>query len=184
MRASARIAACVLLVAGLTLSAGCTTAAKRAYYEIRGAKGEIRLIDDLTREEFAGYQSLRFEPATTTIGPKLCPRTLRQAYDHYAHRLVDDLREDFPGGEPALAISTDVLYFQKKGLLGAAQLLCRVRFRENDRVVGDALVNVASKGFREGAADDLAETAVETIGKFLGKRSPPDEEDSGRRKDR
>jgi hypothetical protein len=169
--------ACVVLVAALAPLTGCFSVVTRGYYEVRGAKGTIEFIERLAPGDLARYRSVRFEPATTTIGSKLCPSEVRTAYDRSARNLPLQLRERFPGGDPTLDIATEVLFFQKKGLFGDAQLLSRVKFKEQDRLVGDAIVVVGSKAFREGDANALAETAVKTLGKFLEKGVTPEEEE-------
>ena len=177
MTTNSKIAGCALLVLGLSLATGCTTAVKRAYYEVRGAKGEFDFIQAPTSGAFDSCQSVRFEPAMTTIGSQLCPHSLCQAYDRHAAEFVNELQSQYPGGGPALAISSEILFFQKKGLFGAAQLLCRVRFTVDGHMTADALVNVGSKGFREGGTDALTETAVETIGKILDTHSHRDKDE-------
>ena len=169
----------MICVAALLTTTGCTTAAKQAFHEVLGARGEIKFIDEPSPEELDQYQSLRFEPAQTTIGPRLCPPALQRSYDAYADKLVLDLRDRFPGGEPMLTISTEILYFQEKGLFGAAQLLTRLKFTGGDRPVGDAIVVVGSKAFRAGSAGALTEASVETIGEFLKAGSPEEEDEEG-----
>ena len=169
----------MICVAALLATTGCTTAAKQAFHEVLGARGVIKFIDEPSPAELDQYQSRRFEPAQTTIGPRLCPPALRRSYDAYADKLVLDLGDRFPGGEPVLTISTEILYFQEKGLFGAAQLLARLKFTGGDRLVGDAIVVVGSKSFRAGGAGALVEASVKTIGKFLKAGSTEEEDEEG-----
>lgn len=157
----------LLLLTGMLPLTGCTTALKHAYYELRGAKGDIEFIQTPTAAELEACQGLRLSAVESTIGPKLCPPKLRVAYDRHARQLVSDLREEFPGGEPTLELGSEILYFHPKGLFGKAELIVRVRFVESGREIGDALVVVGSKAFRAGGANALADTAVSTLEKFL-----------------
>ncbi len=160
------LAAVPVLIALLSLS-GCTTAAKHAFYEVRGAQGSMLYINELQADDVRACQSVRFEPATTTIGPRLCPPAFQHEYDRAAQALTTELYGSFPGGPLALTISSDVLYFQKKGLLSGAQSLVRTRFSVDGRLLADAIVRVESRAFREGDHVALAEETIDTIGKTL-----------------
>lgn len=160
-------------LAGLTC--GCTTAAKQALYELRGARGKILWVSAPHRERLARIRSLVFEPATTTIGDRLCPVSFRNAYDRRAGEQLEALRTLYPGGEPRLRIEADVLYFQKKGLLSEAQSLTRVRMRDDLGLLADGIVRVESKSFRAGDEEDLAEETVDAICKFLRRGREQDE---------
>jgi hypothetical protein len=169
--------AAVLVLAALLPLSGCTTAAKHAFYEVRGAQGSMLYIDDLDADELRPCQSVRFEPATTTIGSRLCPPAFLHEYDRAAQAMTEKLRDQFPGGPPVLTITGDVLYFQKKGLLSGAQSLVRTRFTVDGRLLADAIVRVESRAFREGDHAALAEETIDTIGKALRRlTAPPDQE--------
>ena len=179
MTASVTRWACLLgLAAALSLS-GCTTMAKQAFYEFRGAKGSIHFIQPGVEPElFTRFRAVRFEPVTTSIGPYLCPPKLRGEYDDAARELETKLKEYYPGGEPGLTVSGEILYFQRKGIMSGAECLSRVRFTEDGDLVADAIVHVESKSFREGGTSALAETSVQTVGKLLKQAQAPEEEDA------
>jgi len=155
--------------------AGCSTAIKQVYYEVRGAKSDIMLISQFQSDTLAAYQSLRFEPATTTVGDRICPPRLLHHYDEQLADASRELRDAYPGGDPALRITTELLYFQNKGLLSGALLLARSRMYDatDDRLVVDALILTESKSFREGSRGDLAESSVKALRRFLRERQAP-----------
>ena len=157
----------VLLAGNALWMTGCATAAKQALHEVLGARGEVLLVTEVSETALAEVQSLRFAPVATTLGHKLCPSAVIHAYDKYATRLGEELKDEYPGGSPALMIDGEILYFREKGILGSAQCLTRVKMHTDDRLVVDALVNAQSKSFREGGAKDLAKASVEALGKFL-----------------
>ena len=159
------LATALLIAAGL--ATGCTTAAKQALYELRGARGKILWVSPPHRERLARVRAVRFEPVTTSIGPRLCPPSFRSAYDRRAAEKLAELGALYPGGEPELRIEADVLYFQKKGLLSEAQSLTRVRMRDDVGLLADGIVRVESKAFRAGDEEHLAEETVDAICKFL-----------------
>lgn len=167
-----------VLAGGLLPGSGCVSlVARHAFYELRGATGTIRWIEEIKPVQLEPFRSLSFAPATTTIGPKLCPPELLAEYDRQARELARTA-PGFEGGEPTLNISTEILYFQAKGILHGALLLARVTFSGPQGPLGSAIIYVESKSFREGDTGDLAETAVKTIGKFLKQaKQPPEEED-------
>jgi hypothetical protein len=172
MQQFATLTLCVSLV-GLT---GCFTAVKTAFYEARGAKGEVLLNEPIEPLAFEEYQGVTLAPVETDLGERLCPPRALDTYNRHARVVEEKLKEVFPGGSPALRVESEILYVRKKGLLGSAQLLMRVQIRDDSRVVTNVLVNTESKAFREGSADDLAETSVDTLSEFLIKHKRGEEE--------
>lgn len=167
----------ISLLAAAGLVAGCTTAAKQALYELRGAKGKFLWVSAPHRERLARVRGLRFEPVTTSIGQRLCPPAFLTAFDRRAAERLETLRGLYPGGEPLLRIQADVLYFQKKGLLSEAQSLTRVRMRDDVGLLADGIVRVESRSFRAGDEEDLAEETVDAICKFLRRGREEDDRD-------
>jgi len=163
----------------LTPATGCTTLAKQGLQEVLGAQAKVILVNEVNPETLRNYRDVRFEPATTTLSPRVCPPEVLEYADAAYAELREDLRDLYGGGEPALRVTTDLLYFQKKGLLGAAELLARVRMFDSDRLVVDALVRTVSKSFRKGGAKALARESVEAVGRFLSqaRKEQRDEED-------
>jgi hypothetical protein len=173
-----------LLVSFIFLAplAGCgaSSIAKQAFHEIRGAKSKIFLVTDISEDTLLKYRGLRFSPVTTTVGDKICPRELLRDYDECLGDVSADLRDFYPGGTPGLHISSEILYFQRKGLLSGAECLARVKMHDADdkRLVVDAIVRSESKSFRAGGENALAESNVKAIGKFLTRRKLEEEDDS------
>lgn len=159
--------AVLALLAPMLLLTGCFTVAKQAYYEVRGAQGEVLVIAQPDAAALARAGSLTFTPATTTVGPDLCPGTLLRAYDQSANQLAARLQPQYPGGEPQLAVTSDVQYFQKKGLLSGGLLLARVHMTVANQLAVDALVKAESRSFLVGGEADLARAAVVALGEFL-----------------
>lgn len=168
----------VLLVTFSTTLTGCTTAIKQVYHEVRGAKSEVMLVRNVSENAIAPYQDVQFDAVTTSVGSKICPPSLLAAYNEAAAVRRDRLREAYPGGSPALRITSDLIYFQEKGLLSGAVLLARVKLhdRDDNRVVVDTLVRTESKSFRKGGGGDLAESNVRAIGKMLEGRKIVEDE--------
>ncbi|MCB9849456.1 MAG: hypothetical protein H6817_01985 [Phycisphaerales bacterium] len=151
---------------------GCGTAIKTAYYEVRGAKVKVvPATSDVQRaqimDRFAPYKSFSFQPCTTTLGSHICPPKVINSYDAAASALPGELTDQYPGDGPALTITSDVQFFEPKGLLGAALMFTRVNFIADGNTVLDALVVTKSRSFREGGRGALAEETVKGIGKFL-----------------
>ena len=146
---------------------GCTTVAKQAFHELRGAQADVHLNQCVARDALARCQSVRFAPATTTLNSKLCPPTVIRAYDRRVTRQLSTLGEFYPGGAPELQVNTDLQFFQAKGLLSGALLLARVKMYTDGTMVADTVVITESKSFREGGGVALGETAAEAIVKWL-----------------
>lgn len=161
----------VMLLPWLT---GCMSVAKQAFYELRGAKAEVVLNGHAA--DLQPYASVEFTPVTTTLSDRLCPRDVIAAYDRYLRALPRELEVAYPGGEPRLTLDSEVMYFQSKGIMSQAQMLTRVRMRTGDHLLVDAIVKCESKAFREGGGDDLAETSVKALGKWLRKQKGLDDD--------
>jgi hypothetical protein len=163
-----------LAVAALLPMAGCspTDVILPAYYELRGAKGTIQWIDEPPVGSLDAFSSVYFEPLSNSLGRRLCPPPLVRDYDQTARAYEASLKK-YPGGAPTVNVASDVVYFQSKGLLSGALLLVRVKLAADGRQIGDGLLRVESKSFREGDASDLAETAVRTVTKYLSEEKAP-----------
>mgnify|MGYP001458551342 CR=1 FL=1 len=148
--------------------AGCLTVLKQGYAEIVGAQGTLLLINEVGPQALRPYQSISFESATTTMGEKLAPRTLISAYDDAAREMVRAMPpRAFPGGQPGLSVTSEVLYFQRKGLLSAAMSLVRVRISDDSRLIVDGVLRTESSSFRAGAEEDLAVASMKALREFL-----------------
>jgi hypothetical protein len=159
----------LLVLAGLTLTVvpGCSSVVKQVIAEGRGAKAELMPLRPVATRELSGFQGVSFSPARTELPPSLCPPRLLSEYDREAARRVEKLAKHFPGGEPALTVDTDVLYFQEKSLFGSAECLTRVKLRSGGSLVVDALVRAESRSFRAGDEEGLAKACVRAVYDFL-----------------
>lgn len=159
----------LLVLSGLTVIAGsgCSSVVKQVIAEGRGAKAELKPLRTVAARELSGYQGVSFSPARTELPPSLCPPRLLSEYDREAARRVEQLAKHFPGGEPALTVESDVLYFQEKSFFGSAECLARVKLRSAGGVVMDALVRAESRSFRAGDEEGLAKALVREICEFL-----------------
>jgi hypothetical protein len=156
----------LLATASLIAGGGCTTMAKQALHEVRGAKADVSFVQDVAEHALAKYQSVRFERASSDVG-QVCPPTLLQAWDLHAAEEQTRLAKYFPGGAPTLRVESEIFFFKEKGLFGYAECLARVRMRENDTVMADLIVQALSKSFRAGDENALAEAAIQRIARFL-----------------
>ena len=166
-------------LSSLCLLAGCTTAAKQVYHEWRGAQAKLYFVQELPEDALERYQSVQFERPTSSVVPRICPPSLLEAYFEGCRRIQAGLRDEYPGGEPTLRVSSDIEFFQPKGLLGTAMCLSRVQMRDQEQLVVDAVLVAESEAFRQSGAADLANASAKALGKFLRARKEvkEDEED-------
>jgi hypothetical protein len=157
----------LVLAAALVTLPGCLTAIRTGIREMRGAQADVLPVSSVPDRAFVRYQRLVFEPATSTVGPSLCPPALLRAYDRAADEVRRDLAGLFPGGEPALRVSSEILYFQKKGLSSAALCLTRLKFFSEGQLVADAIVLAESEAFREGDERALAKASLRAVHHFI-----------------
>ncbi len=156
-----------MLSAGQLPLSGCSRAIKQVYYEFRGAKAKIHPIHEVEPAVFAAYKSLSFEPAVTTAGDEICPPTLLSEYDLAAREVVTELAQQFPGGPPTLQITSELLFFQEKGIFGGAEVLTRVRMADGDQTVFECLIKSESKALTGSGEDDLSQACAKALGDFL-----------------
>jgi hypothetical protein len=157
----------VLAMGSLLPLGGCAVAVRQAVSELHGARAEILLNQQPLTLALKEYESVRFAPSTTTLGPQLCDPEVPGIYDRHAREAEQTLQEVFPGGEPRLVIDTEILYVKKKDLLNNAQFLARLHMRCDQHIVVDALINVQSAAFGEGDAQAIAKAAFDAIEAFL-----------------
>ena len=63
---------------------------------------------------------------------------------------------------------------EKKGLLGGAFMLTRVKMQSGGQLAVDALVRAESEAFRAGGENDLARASADALEKFLRKHKQPE----------
>lgn len=166
----------VLLAGALVGLTGCMSAAKQGLHEVLGARAEVIPLSEGEGRHLARYNTVAYGQARTDLGSRVVSPSLLADYDAAAREAEAALAEKLPGGAPVLLVDSEILFYQKKGLLGAGQLLSRVRLRDGGEVVYEALVNATTKSFREGAAADLAEATVKSLAKFIRDRHEPEKE--------
>lgn len=169
------LAGLVLLSVALSVTGCGFSVAKRAYQEVRGATASIKYVSDVRSDTLAKYQSIRFEPVTSSLGPQLAPPALLQAWDEAAREQGMELREFFPGGSPALRVKSEILYFQRKGIMSGAECLSRLRMYEDGSVVADIVVRAESEAFRAGGEHSLSEACAKAIARFLIRQKKAEE---------
>lgn len=158
------------LMAGTLLTqAGCLSLIKQGVQEVRGAQAELRWVSAMPSGSFDRFRSVELEPSTTTAAPICTPRLL-DAYNEALTALARELERVYPGGEPRLRVSSELQFFQGKGLLSGGMCIARVRMHDGGQQVGDALIVGETSSFRAGGEGSLAEACVEELGKTLGKR--------------
>jgi len=153
-----------LLAAAALLNTGCFTLVKQAYSEVRGAQGEFRPISDRL---LSTPRSIEFRPITTTLG-RLTPTAVIRAYDRCTALASARLRALGGDERTPLTVESELVYFQRKGWLSAAQLLVRVKLQDAGAAPVEGLVVAESNSFREGDEDALAQAAVDAITRYLG----------------
>lgn len=162
------------LAFGLT---GCSTIVKQAVSELRGPQARLLLDPAPASAALAAFNAVRFSSATSSLGPRLCPASVAPAYDASAREAEQALASRFPGGAPELRIDAELIFFQEKGILSAAELIARIRLRDDARTLADGIVKVESSSFRAGDEAALAREAVKEIRKYLESQRPARKED-------
>lgn len=162
--------ALVALLAALPLTqAGCLSLVKQGVQEVRGAQAEVRWVSAMPSGSFDRFRSVQLEPSTTTAAPICTPRLL-DAYNEALAALAKELQGVYPGGDPTLRVSSELQFFQGKGLLSGGMCIARVRMHDGGQQIGDALIIGETSSFRAGGEGSLSEACVEELGKVLSKR--------------
>ena len=161
-----------LLAGNVVLSGGCFSLAKQAYEEARGAQAEVLMATDIRSDLLARANGVEFPPATTTAG-RVVPAGILRAYERSVNQAAAKLKAFYPGDPPILKVDSEVLYFQKKGLMSGALLLVRTKMECEGQIAVDAIVKVESNAYRAGGEDDLAQAYAEAVRKFLERQKSP-----------
>lgn len=172
-----------IVVLGLLLTplTGCFSVIKQAYFEARGAQGKVVIINDAASADLDRCGAVEFEPATSDVGAKLCPPKLLSDYDLAMAQLRQkQLPVRFHGNPPSARVSSQIYYFQEKGIFGQAMCIARVKFTGVSGPILDLMIISESKAFRAGGEKDLAKACAKALGKFLlgEKYSDEDEKDA------
>jgi hypothetical protein len=162
-----RLVACLLPAVALVPLSGCLSVVRQGIAEARGAQGELLLIEGSAVAR-SRHRSVVFQPADTSVGRRICPPELLAAYDQAARDMQNELAPVDSGGEPRWTVSSDLLYFRTKGLLGTAQLLARVQVRSEERLLIDGLLLAESSAFSAGDEHALSRAALRALGRALG----------------
>ena len=165
MSSSAAISA-ILAAFAFATQFGCSTIAKQAFFEARGATAEILPIAGSAYAGDWNGRPMRFASARTDIGGNIVPGTVLAAWDAAAKDLERTMTDSGAKGAN-LEASANVLFFQRKGLLGSAMLLTRVQVTDAGRQTLDAVVRTESKSFRAGDEADLCEESVEAVAEYV-----------------
>ncbi len=172
------IAGLALLAAGTLATTGCsavTSVAGPVFNEVRGAHGSVIALREPARDVFGRIASLKFTPATCSLGPRIGTPELLRAYDIAASEFAARFAGVRLANAVPLVCDTDVLYFQKKGLVSGGLLLARVRLRADNTDGGEVLLKAESQAFRAGDEAALSTAAVDALGRFLRREARGEE---------
>jgi hypothetical protein len=194
-----QLTGCIAALGPLT---GCLSLIKQGYSEVVGAQGEVKPITEADAASFARISSIRFEAAATRVGAPICPQSLIEAYDQAAasqateENAVSSNGGTAKSGSPTgragdsidtatsavATVSSDIMYFQKRGLLSQAQCLTRVQVMRENQLLLDALILAESGSLRSSKAGEsaLAKATVDALIEYVRQRSGSSERQARR----
>ncbi|UCG32204.1 MAG: hypothetical protein JSU68_11115 [Phycisphaerales bacterium] len=172
--------ALVVLAVLLMANTGCTTVLKRGYKEAKGASGKVREIKAPTQADLRTYRSVRAGTVTNEIGI-VCNPGMLSGLKTYLPAEFAEMKDLFPGGDPALTVDVAIQYAQKGGGVKAAigsdqYLISRVKIHGRDgSTVGDLILIGHSEAMRT-SDEDLAKAAAHELATYLRDIHTPSED--------
>ena len=170
--------AVLILTAG-----GCspTSIAKRGFKELKGASAKVFEVRPPRMADLQAYKSVRLGQAQNEI-QQLCPPGMFSGMKTYVPAALTEIKDVFPGGEPALTVDVHIQYAQTGGGLKAAlgsdqYLISRVFLRGQDTSPVGELVLVAHSEAMRTSELDMAKAAADGLADYLKSKLKKEEED-------
>ncbi|MFQ6049296.1 MAG: hypothetical protein ACE5K7_08030 [Phycisphaerae bacterium] len=168
--------------ATLVVAAGCSpiSLAKRGLEEVRGASGELVVLQELSASAMADASRITVGPMVNDAGPD-CPEPFRlELQDALRQAVARASTKMAKGSGPALRLEGKIVYFRHAGarklLGGMAMALARIRVVDaaSGQIVGRANAVASSKAVRAGR-EQLARAIAKEVAAWLARRARPAE---------
>ena len=159
---------------------GISSLAKRGIEEVKGASGDLVVIEQLDAATLAGASDILAGRIDNDAGPE-CPADFLVAFQRALQEELDDVKQELAVGTGSpLRVDGRVLYFRPRGiekLLGSTSLiLARVEVSQSgsNRRAGRANVLASTEALRS-ESGELAEAMAEEVAGWIEKRGRRDE---------
>ena len=177
-----------LAAAALVGQVGCSPigAARRAFTELRGARGKVFTIAAAPDEFHQGLSGIRIGRVSNTIEP-VCRSETKQAIEAALTTVAEEMSAELDGEKGDCTVDVDINFYKGPGGVGAligkgALLVGRARVHDrNPEQVADFIVVVASEAVRtteEELAGVFARVLLEHV-RDPGDADRPDQEAPG-----
>lgn len=173
----------LVLIAMPVVLSGCSTAAKEAYYTVRGPQANVLVIRPVA-DTLAEYDSFTVEPIVSELEGVLPAGTPQLVQDRIAVRLQRKTRLENTGSRP-IVIKGQIVYAEIKGIGGTLaspgqELVCHIAlFDSADNLLGWAAIAGKTKSRVRGTLDEdaLAEGVAKGVEEWLTDNGVPDREE-------
>lgn len=191
MRAQRHVAIFTLTITLLAPLAGCTTAAKQAYYAVRGAAGKFYEIQVVDPYALASYESVRVERFTNELGDRVPAGVIAEVNEQTPMALAES--NLFYDQGKLLRITGRVIHFTgRSGLVGSVssvvggpeECVCRVQLLdgESGAMIGEAVCWGSVKSAVRRGSGELGAGVGKGVSKWIRERLPDEIKEARRAK--
>jgi len=170
--------ASVGLVILLAVTNGCSTIAKKAYKEARGARSKLQVVPGTVRGDVGRFKGVRVAPTRTDIGALASAEFVETLPGALRSSLAEGEGAPLPGGSPVIEVVPQVQWYHHagglKGIIGSDSyavvlfLLCsegddvgkvqivtkNAASRIGDREMADSMAKELAAWFSRGGAEE------------------------------
>jgi hypothetical protein len=165
-----RLFTLALLSASVAFSSGCTTMAKRAFKEAKGAGSDCEPVPGTGGGSFAQFQGVTISPPRSELGGLVNTKFMTSLPTELRKSLVEGEKAQFKGSNPTLAIEPEVCYFHKGGGPFPTKIAVVLYWLKADGA-DYGRVQIVTKSEATGTGDeDMAASNAKELASYLEKR--------------
>lgn len=165
-----RLFTLALLSSMVAFSSGCTTMAKRAFKEAKGAGSDVEPVPGSGGGSFAQFQGVTIDPPRTDLGGLVNSGFMTSLPTQLQKHLTQEADAPFKGSTPALSIEPEVRYFHRGGGPFPTKIAVVLYWLKADGS-DYGRVQVVTKSEATGTGDDdMANSNAKELASYLAKR--------------
>lgn len=160
---------CGFLAVTVLAGSGCTTVAKRAFKEAKGASSDFDIVPGTGASGYSQYAGVTIEQPRTELGGLVSTSFKSELVKALKEELTMGDDAPFRGGSPTLTIEPHIMWFNKGGLVFPDKhAIVLYYLKANGAEVGRVQIATKSEAARTGDGA-LAESSAEELCKFFEK---------------
>jgi hypothetical protein len=158
-----KMMAMACMAAVLTYGTGCTTIAKRAMKEAKGASSDAEAVPGAGGGSFARFNGVDIQPPRTNLGGLVSTEYRAELTRALREQLVTEDDAPFKGSSPRLTIDPEILWYYRGGSI-MPEKFAVVLFWLKDGGADVGRVQIVTKSEATGTGDnDMAENMAKEL---------------------